>query len=96
MKNLWELFWHLFFPELSYTSGSQDFFVFFLNVIFICFCHRFRPQHPMPPQQRPMSDNEDAPKRAAIISEKDLKELEKLRIDNDDGWAGAHEEIDYS
>jgi hypothetical protein len=34
--------------------------------------------------------------RAAIISEKDLKELEKLRIDNDDGWAGAHEEIDYS
>lgn len=50
----------------------------------------------MPPQQRPMSDNEDAPKRAAIISEKDLKELEKLRIDNDDGWAGAHEEIDYS
>lgn len=50
----------------------------------------------MPPQQRPMSDNEDTPKRAAIISEKDLKELEKLRIDHDDGWAGAHEEIDYS
>ncbi|XP_063423806.1 protein PRRC2C-like isoform X4 [Mytilus trossulus] len=57
---------------------------------------RFRPQHPMQ-QQRPAGDGgEDAPKRAAIISDKDLKDFEKLRIDPEDGWAGAHEEIDYS
>lgn len=64
----------------------------FSRVLFSC---RFRPKHPMPPQQRPVTDNsEDAPKRAVIISEKDLKDLEKLYID-DDGWAGAHEERDY-
>lgn len=51
----------------------------------------------MPPQQRPATEGgEEAPKRAAIISEKDLKEFEKLRIDNEDGWAGPHEDIDYS
>lgn len=48
-------------------------------------------------QQRPAGDGgDDAPKRAAIISDKDLKDFEKLRIDPEDGWAGAHEEIDYS
>lgn len=52
----------------------------------------------MPAQQRPPvgGDGEEY-KRAAIISEKDLKDFDNLRLDHEDeGWAGAQGEIDYS
>uniref|UniRef100_A0A8C3G0D5 Proline-rich coiled-coil 2A n=1 Tax=Cyclopterus lumpus TaxID=8103 RepID=A0A8C3G0D5_CYCLU len=35
-------------------------------------------------------------KRPPILKQDDLKELDELDHDNDEGWAGAHEEIDYS
>lgn len=52
----------------------------------------------MPAQQRPpVGADSDDYKRAAIISEKDLKEFDNLRLDQEDeGWAGAQGEIDYS
>ncbi|XP_048776168.2 protein PRRC2C-like isoform X5 [Ostrea edulis] len=59
---------------------------------------RFRHPPPMPAQQRPPvgGDGEEY-KRAAIISEKDLKDFDNLRLDHEDeGWAGAQGEIDYS
>ncbi|XP_055081304.1 protein PRRC2A isoform X1 [Periophthalmus magnuspinnatus] len=38
----------------------------------------------------------EAVKRPSILKQDDLKELDELDHDNDEGWAGAHEEIDYS
>ncbi|KAF3834002.1 hypothetical protein F7725_025206 [Dissostichus mawsoni] len=38
----------------------------------------------------------EGPKRPSILKQDDLKELDELDHDGDDGWAGAHEEIDYS
>ncbi|XP_051991604.1 protein PRRC2A-like isoform X1 [Xyrauchen texanus] len=35
-------------------------------------------------------------KRPSILKQDDLKELDELDHDGDDGWAGAQEEIDYS
>uniref|UniRef100_A0AAQ4P0E9 Proline-rich coiled-coil 2A n=1 Tax=Gasterosteus aculeatus aculeatus TaxID=481459 RepID=A0AAQ4P0E9_GASAC len=35
-------------------------------------------------------------KRPPILKQDDLKELDELDHDGDEGWAGAHEEIDYS
>ncbi|XP_029103998.1 protein PRRC2A isoform X2 [Scleropages formosus] len=35
-------------------------------------------------------------KRPSILKQDDLKELDELDHDGDEGWAGAHEEIDYS
>uniref|UniRef100_A0A8C6V3S0 Uncharacterized protein n=1 Tax=Neogobius melanostomus TaxID=47308 RepID=A0A8C6V3S0_9GOBI len=35
-------------------------------------------------------------KRPSILKQDDLKELDELDHDNDEGWAGAQEEIDYS
>lgn len=59
---------------------------------------RFRHPPPMPAQPRPpVGADSDDYKRAAIISEKDLKEFDNLRLDQEDeGWAGAQGEIDYS
>lgn len=50
----------------------------------------------MPAQPRPpVGADSDDYKRAAIISEKDLKEFDNLRLDQEDeGWAGAQGEID--
>ncbi|XP_061164829.1 protein PRRC2C-like isoform X2 [Saccostrea echinata] len=59
---------------------------------------RFRHPPPMPQQQRPPVGGEgEEYKRAAIISEKDLKDFDNLRLEHEDeGWAGAQGEIDYS
>ncbi|XP_029024602.1 protein PRRC2B isoform X3 [Betta splendens] len=38
----------------------------------------------------------DRPQRAAIINPEDLKDLDELDNDCEDGWAGLHEEVDYS
>ncbi|XP_078324244.1 uncharacterized protein LOC111125384 isoform X5 [Crassostrea virginica] len=59
---------------------------------------RFRHPPPMQAQQRPPAGAEsDDYKRAVIISEKDLKDFDNLRLDHgDEGWAGAQGEIDYS
>ncbi|XP_018420844.1 PREDICTED: protein PRRC2B isoform X4 [Nanorana parkeri] len=49
----------------------------------------FRPVRPQRPQ------HERAP-RATIINAEDLKELDDLDNDAEDGWAGLHDEVDYS
>ncbi|XP_063792858.1 protein PRRC2B isoform X5 [Pseudophryne corroboree] len=49
----------------------------------------FRPVRPQRPQP------EKAP-RATIINAEDLKELDDLDNDAEDGWAGIHDEVDYS
>uniref|UniRef100_A0A3Q2P6N4 Proline-rich coiled-coil 2A n=1 Tax=Fundulus heteroclitus TaxID=8078 RepID=A0A3Q2P6N4_FUNHE len=41
-------------------------------------------------------DSGEVVKRPSILKQDDLKELDELDHDGDDGWAGAHEEIDYS
>ncbi|XP_076864526.1 protein PRRC2A isoform X2 [Brachyhypopomus gauderio] len=38
----------------------------------------------------------EAVKRPSILKQDDLKELDELDHDGDEGWAGAQEEIDYS
>ncbi|XP_029921950.1 protein PRRC2B isoform X3 [Myripristis murdjan] len=38
----------------------------------------------------------DRPPRPAIINPEDLKDLDELDNDCEDGWAGLHEEVDYS
>ncbi|KAK7896566.1 hypothetical protein WMY93_021891 [Mugilogobius chulae] len=38
----------------------------------------------------------DKPLRPAIINPEDLKDLDDLDNDTEDGWAGLHEEVDYS
>ncbi|KAG7469608.1 hypothetical protein MATL_G00130730 [Megalops atlanticus] len=38
----------------------------------------------------------EAVKRPSILKQDDLKELDELDHEGDEGWAGAHEEIDYS
>ncbi|XP_040180549.1 protein PRRC2B isoform X7 [Rana temporaria] len=50
---------------------------------------------PVRPQQRPQPQPERAP-RATIINAEDLKELDDLDNDTEDGWAGIHDEVDYS
>lgn len=41
-------------------------------------------------------DTGEVVKRPSILKQDDLKELDELDHDGDEGWAGAHEEIDYS
>ncbi|XP_074542156.1 protein PRRC2A isoform X2 [Halichoeres trimaculatus] len=52
------------------------------------------------PDNRPPGGPRDAGgemvKRPSILKQDDLKELDELDHDGDEGWAGAHEEIDYS
>uniref|UniRef100_A0A3B4YTZ7 Proline-rich coiled-coil 2A n=1 Tax=Seriola lalandi dorsalis TaxID=1841481 RepID=A0A3B4YTZ7_SERLL len=52
------------------------------------------------PDSRPQGGPRDAGgemvKRPSILKQDDLKELDELDHDGDEGWAGAHEEIDYS
>ncbi|XP_062865792.1 protein PRRC2A [Trichomycterus rosablanca] len=45
---------------------------------------------------RPSGPRGEAVKRPPILKQDDLKELDELDHDGDDGWAGAQEEIDYS
>ncbi|XP_058865268.1 protein PRRC2A-like isoform X2 [Acipenser ruthenus] len=49
-----------------------------------------------PRQSQHPSRVSEAVKRPSILKQDDLKELDELDHDMDDGWAGAHEEIDYS
>ncbi|XP_041068436.1 protein PRRC2A isoform X1 [Carcharodon carcharias] len=46
------------------------------------------PQHP--------TRMSEAVKRPSILKQDDLKEFDELENETDDGWAGAHEEIDYT
>ncbi|CAK6965822.1 protein PRRC2A isoform X2 [Scomber scombrus] len=48
------------------------------------------------PQGGPRDAGGEAVKRPSILKQDDLKELDELDHDGDEGWAGAHEEIDYS
>ncbi|XP_038132983.1 protein PRRC2A isoform X2 [Cyprinodon tularosa] len=51
------------------------------------------------PDNRPHGgprDSGEVVKRPSILKQDDLKELDELDHDGDDGWAGPHEEIDYS
>ncbi|XP_042291064.1 protein PRRC2A isoform X1 [Thunnus maccoyii] len=48
------------------------------------------------PQGGPRDAGGEVVKRPSILKQDDLKELDELDHDGDDGWAGAHEEIDYS
>ncbi|KAG7500367.1 hypothetical protein JOB18_017147 [Solea senegalensis] len=48
------------------------------------------------PQGGPRDNGGEVVKRPSILKQDDLKELDELDHDNDEGWAGAHEEIDYS
>ncbi|XP_069371835.1 protein PRRC2A isoform X1 [Paralichthys olivaceus] len=48
------------------------------------------------PQGGPRETGGEVVKRPSILKQDDLKELDELDHDGDEGWAGAHEEIDYS
>ncbi|TMS18681.1 Protein PRRC2A [Larimichthys crocea] len=48
------------------------------------------------PQGGPRDTGGEVVKRPSILKQDDLKELDELDHDGDEGWAGAHEEIDYS
>ncbi|XP_041758908.2 protein PRRC2A-like isoform X1 [Coregonus clupeaformis] len=49
------------------------------------------------PQGVPRGGGGEMVKRPSILKQDDLKELDELdHQDGDEGWAGAHEEIDYS
>ncbi|XP_058472607.1 protein PRRC2B isoform X7 [Solea solea] len=50
-----------------------------------------------PPRQssQPIRRPGDRPQRPAIINPEDLKDLDELDNDCEDGWAGLHEEVDY-
>ncbi|XP_026155538.1 protein PRRC2A isoform X1 [Mastacembelus armatus] len=48
------------------------------------------------PQAGPRDPSGEVVKRPSILKQDDLKELDELDHDGDEGWAGAHEEIDYS
>lgn len=52
---------------------------------------------PAVPQHRPQEGDDELMKRPAIVSEKSLKDFDKiLRSESGDGgWAGAQGEIDY-
>ncbi|XP_027880744.1 protein PRRC2B isoform X1 [Xiphophorus couchianus] len=45
---------------------------------------------------QPIRRPSDRPARPAIINPEDLKDLDDLDNDCEDGWAGLHEEVDYS
>ncbi|XP_048469489.1 protein PRRC2B isoform X2 [Rhincodon typus] len=51
-----------------------------------------RPSRPARPTRRPGELTD----RPAIVNPDDLKELDQLDIETEDGWAGEHEEVDYS
>ncbi|XP_037120913.1 protein PRRC2B isoform X1 [Syngnathus acus] len=52
----------------------------------------------VPPRlsSQPIRRPGDRPQRPAIINPEDLKDLDDLDNDCEDGWAGLHEEVDYS
>ncbi|XP_072344899.1 protein PRRC2B isoform X2 [Scyliorhinus torazame] len=51
-----------------------------------------RPTRPARPARRPGEPTD----RPAIVNPDDLKELDQLDIETEDGWAGEHEEVDYA
>ncbi|XP_073716878.1 protein PRRC2B isoform X1 [Misgurnus anguillicaudatus] len=54
------------------------------------------PRAPPRPTTRPIRRQGDRAPRPAIINPDDLKDLDELDNDCEDGWAGLHEEVDYS
>uniref|UniRef100_A0A672S0M4 Proline rich coiled-coil 2B n=1 Tax=Sinocyclocheilus grahami TaxID=75366 RepID=A0A672S0M4_SINGR len=54
------------------------------------------PRIPPRPSTRPIRRPGDRASRPAIINPEDLKDLDELDNDCEDGWAGLHEEVDYS
>ncbi|XP_019908892.2 protein PRRC2B isoform X2 [Esox lucius] len=57
--------------------------------------NRFIRGPPRNPSSRPIRRPGDRPPRPAIINPEDLKDLDELDNDCEDGWAGLHEEVDY-
>ncbi|CAB1332782.1 unnamed protein product [Coregonus sp. 'balchen'] len=57
--------------------------------------NRFIRGPPRNPSSRPIRRPGDRPPRPAIINPEDLKDLDELDNDCEDGWAGIHEEVDY-
>ncbi|KAL0962494.1 hypothetical protein UPYG_G00340740 [Umbra pygmaea] len=58
---------------------------------------RFRQPGGPDSRGRPRGSGGEMVKRPSILKQDDLKELDELdHQDGDEGWAGAHEEIDYS
>uniref|UniRef100_A0A8C9RT64 Proline rich coiled-coil 2B n=1 Tax=Scleropages formosus TaxID=113540 RepID=A0A8C9RT64_SCLFO len=53
-------------------------------------------RQPVRPLPRPVRRPGDRALRPAIINPEDLKDLDDLDNDCEDGWAGLHEEVDYS
>ncbi|XP_062340291.1 protein PRRC2B [Osmerus eperlanus] len=51
---------------------------------------------PTRPSSRPIRRPGERPPRPTIINPDDLKDLDELDNDCEDGWAGLHEEVDYS
>ncbi|XP_023674377.2 protein PRRC2B isoform X2 [Paramormyrops kingsleyae] len=51
---------------------------------------------PARPSSRPVHRPGDRAPRPAIINPEDLKDLDDLDNECEDGWAGLHEEVDYS
>ncbi|KAM9735385.1 protein PRRC2B isoform 5-T5 [Menidia menidia] len=51
---------------------------------------------PARPSSQPIRRPGERPQRPAIINPEDLKDLDDLDNDCEDGWAGLHEEVDYS
>ncbi|KAL6096806.1 prrc2b [Pungitius sinensis] len=47
------------------------------------------------PSSQPIRRPGERPQRPAIINPEDLKDLDELDNDCEDGWAGLHEEVDY-
>ncbi|XP_061598170.1 protein PRRC2A [Cololabis saira] len=64
--------------------------------------YRYPPPGEGPPQRfprgqgGPRDSGGEVVKRPPILKQDDLKELDELDHDGDEGWAGPHEEIDYS
>ncbi|XP_077162047.1 protein PRRC2B isoform X6 [Paroedura picta] len=50
----------------------------------------------LPRPTRPVRPQGERVPRPTIINAENLKELDALDNDNDDGWAGIHDEVDYS
>ncbi|XP_068429563.1 protein PRRC2B isoform X4 [Clinocottus analis] len=50
---------------------------------------------PPRPSSQPIRRPGERPQRPAIINAEDLKDLDELDNDTEDGWAGLHEEVDY-
>ncbi|XP_064407768.1 protein PRRC2A isoform X2 [Latimeria chalumnae] len=54
------------------------------------------PRMPGPRPSQPPTRMSEPARRPSILKQDDLKEFDELEHDGDEGWAGAHEEVDYT